>query len=150
MKTDTKRLAALAAEAETAVASVRDPELKRVAFEKILAFLLEQQSGRGTKAENTRPSAAGRPKAAVVKADAPAKTRKGPKAYVESLIHDGFFEQQRTIAEVKAELANRGHHIALSSLSGPLQTLTQERKLRRQKATANGEGSRTTFAYSHW
>ena len=35
--------AAMAAEAEAAVASVKDPELRRVAFEKILTALLEGQ-----------------------------------------------------------------------------------------------------------
>jgi hypothetical protein len=66
------------------------------------------------------------------------------------LIDDGFFKEQRTIAEVKAELANQGYHIALTSLSGPLQKLTQERRLRRQKVTAEGKGSKVTFAYSNW
>lgn len=150
MATDTKALAALAAEAEAAVASVKDPELKRVAFDKILTSLLEQQGGGGTKATAAKPKTAATPKSAANKAETPEKARKGPKAYVESLIEDDFFKQQRTIAEVKAELANMGHHVAITSLSGPLQTLTQERKLRRQKITADGKGSKTTFAYSNW
>jgi hypothetical protein len=77
-------------------------------------------------------------------------TRQGPKGHVEALIDDGFFNKQRTIAEVKAELANQGYHIALTSLSGPLQKLTQERRLRRQKVAAEGKGSKAAFAYSNW
>lgn len=149
MATDTKAAAyaALATEAESAVAAVKDPELRRVAFEKILATLIEEKTpGRGKRPTSTADA---RPRAKHA-TDPTAKTQSGPKAYIEELISDSFFKQQRTIAEVKAELANRGRHIALTSLSGPLQKLTQERRLRRQKATAHGNGSKSTYAYSNW
>jgi hypothetical protein len=139
----------LAAEAEAAVAAVKDPELRRVAFEKILATLLEkehspQPSGPQTaktqkSRQSTRKQAVGTP-----------KPQLGPKAHIEELIRDDFFVEQRTIAEVKAELANRGRHIPLTSLSGPLQKLTQERRLRRQKVVSNGKRAKTTYAYSNW
>jgi hypothetical protein len=137
--------AELIAEAEAAVVAVKDPELRRVAFEKILATLLDngppssvqKKTQKGispqSKSKSARPTAG-----------------KGPKKYIEELLADGFFgKKQRTIADVKAELANRGHHVALTGLSGPLQALTQQRKLRRQKITA-GDGGRTTYAYSVW
>lgn len=152
MATETKGAGytAMVAEAEAAVAAVKDPELRRVAFDKILTTLLEGKTG-GPTATGTK-RAARRPAARV--ADRPArsskKQRKGPKAYVEELIEDNYFSKQRTIADVKAELANRGHHIALTSLSGPLQSLTQSRKLRRQKAAANSKGTKTTYAYANW
>jgi hypothetical protein len=41
--------------------------------------------------------------------------RAGPQAYVEELVSDGFFKKQKTISEVKTELGNRGHHIALTA-----------------------------------
>ncbi len=140
----------IVAEAEAAVAAMKDPELRRVAFEKILATLLEgEQPASGgpkppSKRQKVKPGAIGGGKRSA------SQTRQGPKAYVETMIDDGFFKKQRTIAEVKAELANRGHHVALTSLSGPLQKLTQERRLRRQKVTANGKGTKTTYAYSNW
>src|SRR5258708_3994674 len=106
--------AQLAAEAEVAVAAVKDPELRRVAFEKILATLIEEkapgQRSRSTPRKGGRSQTKGRTEPA-----AP-KSLNGPKHYVEELIADDFFKQQRTIAEVKAELANRGRHIALTSL----------------------------------
>src|SRR5437762_11664463 len=149
MATDTKAAAyaALASEAELAVAAVKDPELRRVAFEKILTTLIEEKApSRGgshsTRDTNTRTKGPA--------ASAGTKSQSGPKHYIEELISESFFKDQRTIAEVKAELANRGRHIALTSLSGPLQKLTQERRLRRQKTTANGKGSKTTYAYSNW
>src|SRR5262249_48229859 len=112
-----------------------------------LTMLLEQTTAGAqvtrTRAKSRLPGADAKP---TVKGTA---TRKGPKAYLEELFEDDFFKKPRTIAEVKAELANRGHHIALTSLSKPLQTLTQERQLRRQKAATNGKGTRT-YAYSNW
>jgi hypothetical protein len=146
---ETSEYPQIVAEAEAAVSAMKDPELRRVAFEKILATLLEQnqndtrvQHRRSKSQKKGKPSARTQSKVA-------GHARKGPKAYVEALIDDGYFKKQRTIAEVKAELVNRGHHIAITSLSGPLQKLTQERRLRRQKLSGNGEG-KGTFAYSNW
>lgn len=146
--TGSTEYAAMVAEAESAVAAVNDPELRRVAFEKILTTLLERGQSKPApeSASRKRPSPAAR------KSDkhSSSGTRHGPKGRVEALVDDGFFEQQRTIAEVKAELANQGHHIAITSLSGPLQRLTQDRRLRRQKLAATGKGSKTAYAYSNW
>lgn len=138
--------ARLVAEAEAAVAAVKDPELRRVAFEKILATLIENgesSARRPARGREAITSAAHRKRGK-------SQSRRGPKAYIEELVADGFFKKkQRTIADVKAELANRGHHIALTGLSGPLQALTQQRKLRRQKATSR-EAGKSTYVYSVW
>jgi hypothetical protein len=150
MATDTKAYAALAQEAEAAVAAVKDPELRRVAFDKILGTLLEANSGAGsTVSKRAAKRQSGRAANRTVRSSTRSQT-KGPKAYVEVLIEDGYFKKQRTIADVKAELANRGHHIALTSLSGPLQALTQQRRLRRQKASTDKKGAKTTYVYSNW
>lgn len=148
--TKSTEYAAMVAEAEASVSAVKDPELRRVAFEKILVTLLEgeQSKSRGQK-RSPRPERASSPAGKIEKRSS-GVTRQGPKGHVEALIDDGFFKKQRTIAEVKAELANRGHHIALTSLSGPLQKLTQERRLRRQKVTGDGKGSKAGFAYANW
>jgi hypothetical protein len=149
-KAETAAYANMVAEAEAAVAAMKDPELRRVAFEKILGTLLEggQPASSGSKSPS-KPRKADT--GAIGGGQSPvSQSRRGPKSYVETLIDDGFFKKQRTIAEVKAELANRGHHVALTSLSGPLQKLTQERRLRRQKIAASGKGTKTTYAYSNW
>ncbi len=129
--------------AEAAVKSVTDPELRRVAFEKILDDLLAGQPAKdkpGPKGAKAKPG----------KAATPTKNtkKKGPQAYVEELVDEGFFRKQKTIAQVKAELENRGHHIPLTSLSGPLQKLCQRRVLRRQKTKASGK--KQTYSYSEW
>jgi len=142
---ETDEFAKKAQQAEAAVASVKDPELKRVAFEKILDTLLGQAAGDKKKRASKTERYSQRHKAA--ESREPAR-RSGPLAHIEELIDDGFFKTPQTIAAVKAELANRGHHIPLTSLSGPLQRLCQRKRLRRQKASA--EGGKQAFAYSNW
>ena len=147
---DSAHYAAMVAEAEASVSAVKDPELRRVAFEKILMTLLER--GEPSSSERKRSTRAERgPRVVQRGTKGKASSGKhGPKGHVEALIADGFFKEQRTIAAVKAELANQGHHIALTSLSGPLQKLTQERRLRRQKVAGSGKRSKAAFAYSNW
>src|SRR5437867_5973254 len=124
-----KDYSAKVAEAEEAVKSVKDPELRRVAFEKILTHLLgdDASAPKASDASRKQPSSRA-PRDRGSSRRAPS-SKAGPKARVVELVDEGFFKQQRTIADVKTELANRGHHIPLTSLSGPLQSLTQERRL---------------------
>lgn len=141
----------LVAQAEAAVASVKDAELRRVAFEKVLNDLLTD-GGPTTGSHGSatqRGSSKQRPRTG--KTGARKSTKRpttGPQAYVEELVEEGFFKKQKTISEVKAELENRGHHIPLTSLSGPLQKLCQRKRLRRQKL--DGEGKKKAFGYSNW
>ena len=135
----------LVAQAEKYVSGVKDPELRRVAFEKILDDLLSKTSEESTLASSPK---------ARVKLGKPLAARGskpklgGPQAYVEELIEEDFFKKPKTISEVKVELSNRGHHIPRTSLSGPLQTLCQKKALRRQKIA--GKGNKKTFVYSNW
>lgn len=132
----------LVAEAEKAVAAVKDPELKRAAFEKVLDDLLGQGPQRLSKQ---------RPVKAKTSGETPVRNKgkaRGPQAYIEEMADDGFFKKPKTIAQVKAELGNRGHHIPLTSLSGPLQKLCQRKILRRQKAKTSGK--KQAFVYSNW
>lgn len=133
----------LVAQAEAAVSSVNDPELKRIAFQKILDDLLGGSAGAAKQhKEKGVPSKASR---SVTKAKASPKG--GPQAYIEELVDEKYFAKPKTIANVKAELENRGHHIPLTSISGPLQVLCQRRTLRRQKIAS---GNKQSFAYSDW
>lgn len=139
-----KPYADLVTQAEEATRAIKDPELRRVAFERVLDDLL---SGGGTATPGKARAA--KPVESTRTAAKPKKSR-GPKGYVRELIGDGFFRKPKTIAQVKAELANRGHHIALTSLSGPLQKLCQERVLRRHKTKSGDKAKKTTFNYSEW
>lgn len=135
-----KPYAELVTEAEAAVAGVKDPELRRAAFEKVLEDLLSQA---GQKSSGPASSKARR----MAKATSSNRSRAkgGPRAYIEEMINDGFFNKPKTISEVRVELGNRGHHIPRTSLSGPLQALCKERILRRQKT-----GEKGVFSYSLW
>lgn len=131
-------------EAEQAVAPVKDPELKRIAFEKILDSLLEKPH-RDSLARRAAPrQAAKRAKEAGGKEK---RKRGGPQGYIEEMIGEKFFAKPKTLGEVKAELGNRGHHIPLTHLSGPMQRLCQRKHLRRQKTA---DGKKQIFTYSNW
>jgi len=136
-----KKYAELVAQAEKAVSSVNDPELKRAAFEKVLDDLL-------TAGAPAQAKAAARAPRGRTEARAARKRSSGPSGYIEELIDDGFFKKPKTISNVKAELGNRGHHIPLTSLSGPLQNLCKRRLLRRHKAKTSG--NKQTYNYSEW
>lgn len=140
-----KPYAELVTQAEEATKAIKDPELRRVAFERVLDDLL---SGGGAAAPGPGRAAKhpGRPTPGIAKS----KKSSGPKGYVRALYDDGYFTKPKTIAQVKAELANRGHHIALTSLSGPLQSLCQERVLRRHKAKSGDKAKKPTYNYSEW
>ena len=151
-----KSYSELVAQAESAVSAVKDAELRRVAFEKILDDLLaSSRSGaqdpapnKGRKGEDASVPAHRRTKAKIRHGES--KTaRGGTSAYIGELVDEDFFSKPKTISEVKAELGNRGHHIPLTSLSGPLQRFCQTKKLRRQK-TSDGDGKKKAFAYSNW
>jgi hypothetical protein len=130
-------------EAELAVASIKDGELKGIAFGKILDTLLGRQ---GTGKEPS-PSK-GKPK--VQRANSAGKASKakgGPMGYIEELITDGFFKTPKTLAAIRAELGNGGHHIPVTSLSRPVMILCQRRRLRRQRTK---DGTKQVFTYSNW
>lgn len=134
--------AEVVSQAEKAVAGVKDPELRRIAFQKVLDDLL---GGSAMPAIRTPTSSS---KRRAPKAGQKQTVKRGTQAYVEELVDDGFFKKPKTIAHVKAELENRGHHIPLTSLSGPLQKLCQRKALRRQRIKTSDK--KQTFAYTLW
>lgn len=139
--------AAIVAEAEKAVSAVNDPELKQAAFVKVLDTLLAAASEHSSDSgEDDEPPKKRKARTKKTQSKQP-KRSTGIKAYITELIDEGFFKTQRTIGAVKTELGNRGHHIPLTNLSGPLQRLCQQKRLRREKKT---KGNKNIFAYSKW
>jgi hypothetical protein len=133
----------LVAKAEKAVEAVKNPSLKRLAFQKVLDDMLASGSDRG-KRKTGSSSAAKSKKGAAGKKD----KKGGPMFYVEELEGEGFFKKQKTIAQVRTALVNRGHHLPVTSLSGPLQKLCQRKVLRRERIA--DEKKKKGFAYSEW
>lgn len=62
------------------------------------------------------------------------------------LRREGFFATQHTLSEVRSELASHGWHYPLTTLSGRLQALVQQRLLRREKVR---EGRKKVWKYSN-
>jgi len=144
--TNKKNYAELVTQAEKAVGSVQDPELRRVAFQKVLDDLLGSASQEGEASRHKIEAPAANSSARKTR---PRKvTKGGTQTYIDELLSGGFFKKPKTISQLKAELENRGHHIPLTSLSGPLQRMCQHRTLRRHRVKAGGK--RETFAYSNW
>lgn len=52
---------------------------------------------------------------------------------IAELIDAKFFAKPKGIGEIRAQLADLGHHYPVTSMSGPLQDLARQRKLRRFK-----------------
>jgi hypothetical protein len=131
----------LVAQAEQAVSSVSDPSLKQIAFQKVLDDLLN--STQETE-EAVAPTARSKPPVPKKSENLRGAARGGPTRHIQELIGDGFFKKPKTISQVKAELGNRGHHIAITGLSMPLMRLCKARVLRRNKSENN------TYLYSPW
>lgn len=138
---DAKRLIDLRKQAERAVDEMPDGELKVKAFEVILAHLLggALPSGKGG-AEDQKPSLR---KAKAEREDSPARSISGR---ILVLRDEGFFKNQKTIGELREELRAHGWHYPLTTLSGRLQALVQQRKLRRERAT---QGNKKIWKYSN-
>jgi hypothetical protein len=133
---DPSALADKIALAEASVIAMKDLELRKVAFEKVLEKLLYPPAKRMAHARTEE-----RKTLAV---------RGGPKGYLAELVTEGFFDQPRALGDAQKELRARGHHIAITSLSGPMQSLCQARRLRRQSRQVDGKGARKIYLYSRW
>jgi hypothetical protein len=124
----TDQLRELRKKAEEAVAEMPDGELKTKAFEVILEHLLSTR---------TIPSQLQPPEKRQVKKDAMSSQKPGSRKTRMLLLKDeGFFSVPRSLSEVRDELSAHGWIHPQTALSGPLQDLVQESRLRRIKDQA--------------
>jgi hypothetical protein len=127
---DTKTIVDLRRQAEQAVSDMGEGPLKVKAFEVILDRLMSAPETRGDSAPIKEPVRRGsfpqKPQGSSVASGSTTDR-------ISSLKDEGFFQEQRTIAEVRETLASRGWHYPVTSLSGPLQALVQRSVLRRMK-----------------
>jgi membrane protein involved in colicin uptake len=126
-----KNYSELVAEAEQALQAVKDAELRRIAFQKVLEELL----GGGSSGGERQVRGNRRAKRVNSKSQSQRKQASaGPINYIREMIDEGFFKKTpRTITETKVELQNHGHNLPVTSLSGPLQRLCQKKELRRHR-----------------
>jgi hypothetical protein len=87
----------LVAQAEKAVAAVKDPDLKRIAFQKVLDDLLgasdSSEPRKGDKVHGTTR------KPVRAKSGSAPMSKGGPTAYIEELIGEDFFKAPKSIAQ---------------------------------------------------
>jgi hypothetical protein len=126
-------------QAERAVADMPEGDLKVKAFEVLLNHLLTTADRDGDGEKSTRRVAKGQPSTGTSVGNSKAHR-------ILALKNDGFFGAQRTISEVREELASHGWHYPVTGLSGPLQELVQRRQLRRQRMV---DGKKKLWKYSN-
>jgi len=115
--------------AEAAVADMPEGQFKMATYQTILAQLVQHalvHDSRELKRESVQPSVTKRKPS-------------GTTSRVLSLIDDGFFDQPRSLAEIRETLANRGFHYRLEDLGTPLTRMVQRKHLRRSQATLRGK-----------
>lgn len=136
---DAKQLINLRKQAEKAVAEMPDGEMKVKAFEVILNHLL---SG------GQKPVAEARAESSPVVKTARHRATSGSTSLSGRILvlqDEGFFKTQKSLVEVRAELKAHGWHYPLSAMSGTMQKLVQNRKLRREQAK---HGNKEIWKYS--
>ena len=122
--------------AERAVKRMADGPLKVAAFQTILQELLRslEPEERGVPRQRRPP---------VPKEQQEPETLAGRIVAIRS---EGFFQEQRSLSDVREALRSRGWHYPLTSLSGAMQALVQQRELRRERVTT---GKKRTWKYSN-
>jgi hypothetical protein len=128
--------------AERAVAGMEESGRKDKAFEMILARLLDVGAPEGPR-KNVKKRKASNPATAAKPGNS--KSKKSPRALIEDLVKDGYFDGKRSIGDLVKWLREGGHTFSQPQLSKPLQQLTQAKKLRRQK-----EGEKGPFMYERY
>lgn len=131
--------------AEAATAHIKDEELRKLAFGKVLDHLLL----RGSEADLPRGGGKGGANRGQKPPRKPAPKKKGPMAWLAELASEGFFKKPKDSNEILEKLAERGHHLELPDITVQLQQLCVKKVLRRKKIPGK-EGKRQVWAYSNW
>lgn len=127
--------------AENAVAEMPDGALKTAAFQTILTQLLQSEFAHSSQASLRSPGI----KASVRKKNG--SGAEGTTGRLISLIDEGIFAQQRSLAEIRQLLSERGWHYRLEDLGTPFTRLVRRRLLRRVQAA---EGGKKIWKYSNY
>ena len=116
--------------AEAAVADLPAGELKMVTYQTILSQLVQHALNRDARERDT-----------AVKTPTGKVGRKssGTTGRILGLIDEGFFDQPRSLADIKEILAERGFHYRLEDLGTPLTRMVQRKRLRRSQTAIRGK-----------
>ena len=129
--------------AEKAVAAVKDPRLREIAFGRILDHLLASKNSDPSKTDfaviGKQPG--GKPKTKTAST--------GTSAWLRELVDEGFFAEPKSIKQILQELSNRSHHLRGTDLTRQMQQLCHDKLLRRRKQ-ASASGGKEVFHWSNW
>jgi hypothetical protein len=143
MKSEAIVAARKAAEAaEAAVQGLPDGPRKTAAYQTILAHFLGLELG------GNRPEADGALTAKTSAREKGAEARgSGTTARLLSLVQEGLFRQQRSLAEIRQTLSEKGWHYKLEDLGTPATRLVRRKYLRRTQVV---DGGKTIWKYSNY
>lgn len=129
--------------AELAVAAVKDPRLREIAFGRILDHLLTSKEPKA----DCEPASA-KPKPSTEKAEQK-RSSSGVTAWLRELVDERFFSEPKSMSQILEELSNRSHHLRAQDLTKQLQCFCHDKALRRRKQ-APADGKREVFHWSNW
>jgi hypothetical protein len=130
--------------AQSVTQGIGDPQLRGIAFGKVLERLLAGEPLALTPhVEHPRPSPSQPQKVAVPPG------REGPNAWIAALVAEGFFSKSQSLADVTEAVRARGHNVESKNVTAPLEKLLQTKVLRRER-TASGTAKRGLWMYSNY
>lgn len=135
-------LADIVSQTEKLVGTITEPELRRIAFDRILEHLLK--TGMATVDAKPKIGRTKAPKDRIAKTKG--STKPGPKIWIQELVDEGFFENHQSSAAIREALDERGHILQATDLTYPLASLVEEKVLRRKKITSEDRGK----SQVHW
>jgi hypothetical protein len=143
MRSETVIAARRAAEAaEAAVEGLPEGPRKTAAYETILAHFLRLEL------DGTRSEGDAAPPVRTLERKKAAEARgNGTTARLLSLVEEGLFSQQRSLAEIRETLSAKGWHYKLEDLGTPVTRLVRRKHLRRTRVT---DGGKTIWKYSNY
>lgn len=141
---EVKGLTTLVQEAEQSVKDIKNPQMKLMAFGEVLKFLLEHETQPPTEGSRKKPR-----KTTSISRSRKSTKNEGAMKWLEELKEEKFFEKPKNSNEILKEFAERGHHLAHSDLTWPLQQCTKRKILRRKKMEL-AEGGKQVWHYSNW
>jgi hypothetical protein len=142
-----EHLRAAVESAEAVTSGVSDPQLRAIAFGRVLDHLLAggaTQSPTQIQREGTEP-----PRHRAPSGVRPPSSRSGPSAWINSLRDEGFFTKQKPLAEVTEAVRAQGHNIDSKNVTDPLERLVQSKVLRRERKPTDGS-TRVVWLYSNY
>lgn len=130
--------------AQSVTAGLSDPQLRSIAFAKVLDHLLA--GGVPESRPPNGPDPAPRPRSPKTVSSPP---RNGPMAWVETLRAEAFFSKPKSLAEVTEAVRAQGHNIESKNVTDPLEKSVQSKALRRERR-ANEGAKRGVWMYSNY